>query len=83
MIQGGDPTYSGKGGNSIFFEKFDDEFHVKLEHNKRGILSMANSGKNTNGSQFFITLRACSHLDDKHSVFGEVVGGVSILENIN
>ncbi|CAM1327601.1 PPIL2 (predicted), partial [Pycnogonum litorale] len=85
MIQGGDPTGTGKGGQSIWGKAFKDEFKVHLMHQGRGILSMANSGPDTNKSQFFITYRSCKHLDNKHSVFGRVVGGldtVSAMEKI-
>ncbi|KAG5897486.1 hypothetical protein JTB14_031110 [Gonioctena quinquepunctata] len=81
MIQGGDPTNTGNGGKSIWGDKFQDEFRQNLSHTGRGVLSMANSGKNTNGSQFFITYRSCKHLDNKHTIFGRVVGGMeSLLE---
>lgn len=79
MIQGGDPTGTGKGGDSIWERNFKDEFKPNLTHTGRGILSMANSGPNTNKSQFFITYRSCRHLDSKHSVFGRVVGGLDTL----
>lgn len=75
MIQGGDPTGTGRGGESAWGEAFKDEFKPNLIHQGRGILSMANSGPNTNKSQFFITYRSCRHLDEKHSVFGRLVGG--------
>jgi peptidyl-prolyl cis-trans isomerase-like 2 len=73
MIQGGDPTGTGKGGQSVWGKNFNDEIQGPLKHDKRGVLSMANKGKNTNSSQFFITYRATSHLDGKHTIFGRVV----------
>ena len=82
MIQGGDPTGTGKGGQSIFLKPFEDEFHTKLTHKGRGVVAMANSGKNTNGSQFYITFKSASHLDNKHTVFGEVVGGIKLLDEL-
>uniref|UniRef100_A0A1B0BS11 RING-type E3 ubiquitin-protein ligase PPIL2 n=1 Tax=Glossina palpalis gambiensis TaxID=67801 RepID=A0A1B0BS11_9MUSC len=82
VIQGGDPTGTGTGGTSIWGKKFDDEFKTNLSHSGRGILSMANSGPNSNGSQFFITYRSCKHLDGKHTVFGKLVGGIETLQKM-
>ncbi|KAH7818244.1 peptidyl-prolyl cis-trans isomerase-like 2 [Monocercomonoides exilis] len=82
MIQGGDPTGTGRGGESIWKHKFEDEFYPSLSHSGMGIVSMANSGPNTNGSQFFITFSSCTHLDRKHSIFGRVVGGLSVLKQM-
>ncbi|RLO07964.1 hypothetical protein DYB28_015164 [Aphanomyces astaci] len=70
MMQGGDPSGTGKGGESIWGAPFKDEFDSRLLHSNRGVLSMANSGSNSNNSQFFITFKECHYLDNKHSVFG-------------
>jgi peptidyl-prolyl cis-trans isomerase-like 3 len=80
MIQGGDPTGTGRGGNSIWGRKFNDEIRESLKHNARGILSMANSGPNTNGSQFFISYAKQPHLNGLYTIFGRVIHGFETLD---
>lgn len=82
MIQTGDPTGTGKGGSSIYGPMFQDEIAHELKHTGAGILSMANSGPNSNGSQFFVTLAPCQWLDNKHTIFGRVSKGMQVVKKI-
>lgn len=82
MIQGGDPTGTGRGGSSIYGGKFEDEITNELRFVGAGILAMANSGPNTNGSQFFVTLAPTPHLDQKHTIFGRVQEGMKVIQRI-
>ncbi|CAC5393672.1 peptidyl-prolyl cis-trans isomerase-like 1 [Mytilus californianus] len=82
MIQGGDPTGTGRGGASIYGKEFGDEITNELKHTGAGILSMANSGPNTNGSQFFITIAPTQWLDGKHTIFGRVSSGMQVVQRI-
>ena len=80
MIQGGDPTGTGRGGASIWGGKFEDEITRELKHTGAGIICMANSGPNTNGSQFYITLAPTPWLDGKHTIFGEIEAGMDTVK---
>ncbi|CAH0764947.1 unnamed protein product [Bemisia tabaci] len=82
IVQTGDPTNTGKGGTSIWSRKFEDEFKENLKHNERGVVSMANNGPNTNGSQFFFTYAAQPYLDLKYTVFGRVIHGFDVLDDL-
>ena len=82
MLQTGDPTGTGRGGSSIYGSTFEDEIHPSLKHTGAGILSMANSGPNTNGSQFFITLAPTPWLDGKHTIFGRVKSGIRVVQRM-
>eukprot|EP00056_Hartaetosiga_gracilis_P011542 m.175592 g.175592 ORF g.175592 m.175592 type:complete len:171 (+) comp13518_c3_seq6:148-660(+) len=82
MLQTGDPTGTGRGGESIYGRKFNDEINRRLKHVGAGILSMANSGPNTNGSQFFITLAPTPWLDGKHAIFGRVSSGMRNIQKM-
>ncbi|KAM7205286.1 Cyclophilin-like domain containing protein [Rhypophila sp. PSN 637] len=82
MIQGGDPTGTGRGGSSIYGDKFEDEIDPGLKHTGAGILSMANAGPNSNGSQFFITLAPTPWLDGKHTIFGRVQSGMGVVRRM-
>ena len=82
MIQGGDPSGTGRGGKSIWGSTFEDEVRNGLSFDKKGILAMANAGPSTNGSQFFITLAPTTWLNDRHTIFGEVESGMDVVEKI-
>jgi cyclophilin family peptidyl-prolyl cis-trans isomerase len=82
MIQGGDPRGTGTGGESLWGKPFEDEFSPKVRFDRKGLLAMANAGPRTNGSQFFITLGPTPHLNDRHTIFGEVISGMDVVEKI-
>ncbi|XP_048763260.1 peptidyl-prolyl cis-trans isomerase-like 3 [Ostrea edulis] len=82
MVQTGDPEGTGKGGTSIWGDKFEDELSDTLKHNVRGVVSMANNGPDSNGSQFFITYDKQPHLDLKYTIFGKVIDGFDTLDEI-
>ena len=81
-IQGGDPTGTGRGGESIYGGPFGDECTPALKHTGAGVLSMANAGPNTNRSQFFLSLAPTPHLDGKHTIFGRVAGGMAVVQRV-
>jgi len=83
VIQAGDPTGTGRGGDSAFGGPFEDEIRRELKHTGAGVLSMANSGPGTNKSQFFVTLAPTPHLDGKHTVFGRVYSGMCTVERLS
>ncbi|KAK2075289.1 hypothetical protein P8C59_009428 [Phyllachora maydis] len=82
MVQGGDPTGTGRGGASIYCDTFADEISPQLKHTGAGVLSMANAGPDTNGSQFFVTLAPAPWLDGKHTIFGRVKSGIQVLKRL-
>ena len=82
MIQGGDPSGTGRGGNSIWNKPFEDEVSPDVTFDQPGLLAMANSGPNTNGSQFFITTAKTPRLNMRHTIFGEVVSGYDVVQKI-
>lgn len=83
MIQGGDPTGTGRGGESIYGGKFADEITRNLKHTGAGVVSMANAGPDTNGSQFFVTAKPCPFLDGKHTVFGRIYSGMGVIQRMS
>ncbi len=82
IVQTGDPTNTGKGGKSLWGEVFEDELNEYLKHNKRGVVSFANKGANTNGSQFFITYSKQTNLDMKYTIFAHVIDGIEVLDEL-
>ena len=82
VAQGGDPTGTGRGGDSLWGAPFADEFDSRLTHSERGVLAYANDGRDRNKQQFYVTFKSCGHLDNKHTVFGRVVGGHDVLDRI-
>lgn len=82
MVQGGDPTGTGRGGESIYGGKFADEITPTLKHTGAGVVSMANAGPNTNGSQFFVTLKPTPFLDGKHTVLGRIYSGMGVVQRM-
>jgi peptidylprolyl isomerase len=82
MLQGGDPTGTGRGGESLWGGKFEDEVSPDVKFDRKGLLAMANAGPNTNGSQFFITVAPTTWLNMKHTIFGEVTAGYDVVEKI-
>ncbi|CAF0766943.1 unnamed protein product [Adineta steineri] len=83
IVQGGDPTGTGRGGASIYGKYFNDEITPLLKHTGAGIISMANAGPNTNGSQFFLTLAPTQSLDKLHTIFGRIHSGINVLQKIS
>ncbi len=83
MIQGGDPTGTGRGGESLWGKSFEDEVNTGLAFDSSGILAMANAGPNTNGSQFFITVASTPWLNDRHTIFGKIITGMDIVNSIS
>ncbi len=82
MIQGGDPTGTGRGGESIWGKAFEDEFSPQVKFDRKGLLAMANAGPNTNRSQFFITVKETPWLNNRHTIFGEVTSGYEVVQKI-